>query len=65
MARAFPFETEMKKGRSHLGYREILLKENCILGKKGKRLRGHEFHYSEIVKGQNRGLSQIYGREES
>ena len=48
MAGVFPFETEMKKGRSHLGYREILLKENCILGKKGKRLRGHEFHYSEI-----------------
>jgi cobyrinic acid a,c-diamide synthase len=48
MAGVFPFETEMKKGRSHLGYRELLLKENCILGKKGKRLRGHEFHYSEI-----------------
>lgn len=51
MAGVFPFETEMKKGRSHLGYREILLKENCILGKKGKRLRGHEFHYSEIKDG--------------
>ncbi|MDI6744014.1 MAG: cobyrinate a,c-diamide synthase [Thermodesulfovibrionales bacterium] len=55
MAGAFPFETEMKKGKSHLGYREILLKEDCILGKKGKRLRGHEFHYSEIVKGQAEG----------
>jgi len=52
MAGAFPFETEMKKGRAHLGYREILLNEDCILGKKGKKLRGHEFHYSEIVKRQ-------------
>ena len=49
MAGVFPFETEMKKGRSHLGYREILLKEDCILGKEGDKLKGHEFHYSEIV----------------
>ncbi len=48
MAGVFPFETQMKKGRSHLGYREVQLKEDCILGKKGDRLRGHEFHYSEI-----------------
>lgn len=48
MAGVFPFETEMKKGISHLGYREIILKEDCILGKKGNGLKGHEFHYSEI-----------------
>ncbi len=48
MAGVFPFETEMKKGKSHLGYREIILKEDCILGKKGNELKGHEFHYSEI-----------------
>ncbi|MFI5295394.1 MAG: cobyrinate a,c-diamide synthase [Thermodesulfovibrionales bacterium] len=49
MAGVFPFETRMKKGRSKLGYREILLREDCIMGKKGATLRGHEFHYSEIV----------------
>ncbi|MBI5049485.1 MAG: cobyrinate a,c-diamide synthase, partial [Nitrospirae bacterium] len=48
MAGVFPFETRMAKKRSHLGYREILLKEDCIIGKKGDKLRGHEFHYSEI-----------------
>ncbi|BCB97396.1 cobyrinate a,c-diamide synthase [Dissulfurispira thermophila] len=48
MAGVFPFETQMKKARTHLGYREIRLKEDCILGKKGDKLRGHEFHYSEI-----------------
>lgn len=48
MAGVLPFETQMKNGRSHLGYREIQLKEDCILGKKGDKLRGHEFHYSEI-----------------
>jgi cobyrinic acid a,c-diamide synthase len=48
MAGVFPFETEMRKGRSHLGYREILLEEECILGSKGETCRGHEFHYSQI-----------------
>jgi cobyrinic acid a,c-diamide synthase len=51
MAGVLPFETKMKKGRSHLGYREILLGKDCILGKKGEKMRGHEFHYSEIVNG--------------
>jgi len=36
----------MKKPR--LGYREIVLNGDCILGRKGDRCRGHEFHYSEI-----------------
>lgn len=48
MANVFPFYTQMKKGKSHLGYREIELNEDCILGKKGDKIRGHEFHYSEI-----------------
>ena len=50
-ADVFPFETQMKRGRAHLGYREIELKDDCIVGKKGDRLRGHEFHYSEIKAG--------------
>ena len=49
MAGVFPFETKMRKGRAHLGYREIVLREECILGRKGARLRGHEFHYSELA----------------
>ena len=48
MAGVFPFETEMKKGRAHLGYREVSLKADCIFGRAGQSLRGHEFHYSAI-----------------
>ncbi len=48
MAGVFPFSTKMKKGRSRLGYREVLLREDAMLGTKGTTLRGHEFHYSEI-----------------
>jgi cobyrinic acid a,c-diamide synthase len=61
MAGVFPFETQMKKGRSHLGYREIQLKEDCIVGKKGDKLRGHEFHYSEI---KDRAEDRKFGRSE-
>ncbi|MDI6802114.1 MAG: cobyrinate a,c-diamide synthase [Thermodesulfovibrionales bacterium] len=48
MANILPIETRMKKGGPSLGYREITLREDCILGRKGDILRGHEFHYSEI-----------------
>jgi cobyrinic acid a,c-diamide synthase len=58
MAGIYPFETQMKKGRSKLGYREIRLTEDCLLGKRGERLRGHEFHYSEIPGNQN--LTAVY-----
>lgn len=49
MAGIFPFETRMTR-KPLLGYREIVLKNDCILGGKGEKYRGHEFHYSEIVK---------------
>ncbi|OGW39500.1 MAG: hypothetical protein A2010_18815 [Nitrospirae bacterium GWD2_57_9] len=47
MAGVFPFETRMLK-KPKLAYREIVLTEDCMLGTGGERLRGHEFHYSEI-----------------
>lgn len=53
MTGILPFETAMRKERFNLGYREVELKEDCILGKKGDRLKGHEFHYSEIMEQQS------------
>ncbi len=50
MAQVFPFETVMKKRRVNLGYREVRLLRDSILGRRGDVLRGHEFHYSEIIK---------------
>ncbi len=49
MAQVFPFKTAMKKGRVNLGYREVRLLRDSIIGKPGTVLRGHEFHYSEII----------------
>ncbi len=71
MTGIFPFETQIPpypplvKGgmgglRPHLGYREILLKDDCIIGKRGDRVRGHEFHYSEIKESSNTGHSSQY-----
>jgi cobyrinic acid a,c-diamide synthase len=50
MAGVLPFETRMTK-KPRLGYREISLNDDCIIGAKGEICRGHEFHYSEIVEG--------------
>ncbi|MBI5633461.1 MAG: cobyrinate a,c-diamide synthase [Nitrospirae bacterium] len=60
MAGVFPFETVMKKGRSRLGYREIGLTRDCLLGSSNEVARGHEFHYSEIMEGQDQGIARSY-----
>ncbi len=65
MAGVFPFETQMRDKLSRLGYREVQLIEDCLLGYKGSILRGHEFHYSEIVKGQVEGTVQDLRTERS
>ncbi|HLP40547.1 MAG TPA: cobyrinate a,c-diamide synthase, partial [Fibrobacteria bacterium] len=49
MCGLLPFETRMRTRRVALGYREVELKTDTLLGRKGQRLRGHEFHYSEAV----------------
>jgi cobyrinic acid a,c-diamide synthase len=49
MAGILPFGTRMLKRRKALGYTEVELLGPCLLGKPGLRLRGHEFHYSEIT----------------
>lgn len=51
MAGVMPFDTQMKKGRPVLGYREIVLNDDCAVGRKGEVFRGHEFHYSLIKDG--------------
>lgn len=43
----FPVVTTMLPQRKALGYREIRLRTDSILGKRGAVARGHEFHYSE------------------
>ena len=49
MAGLLPFGTRMLQRRKALGYTEVLLQGDCLLGENGRVIRGHEFHYSEIV----------------
>lgn len=49
MTGCFPFRTRMRSHLISLGYREIELMADCIIGTKGTLIRGHEFHYSEII----------------
>jgi cobyrinic acid a,c-diamide synthase len=49
MTGCFSFATRMLDRLKTLGYREISLRTDTILGRAGQIIRGHEFHYSEIV----------------
>jgi cobyrinic acid a,c-diamide synthase len=49
MAGVFPATVQMQSRLSRLGYRQAILKRDCLWGKKGEILHGHEFHYSRIV----------------
>jgi cobyrinic acid a,c-diamide synthase len=48
MCAVLPAACRMLPRRAALGYREVTLAEAGLLGPAGTRLRGHEFHYSEI-----------------
>lgn len=49
MAGILPFWTRMLPKRKALGYVEVTLARTTLLGTAGQTLRGHEFHYSELI----------------
>jgi cobyrinic acid a,c-diamide synthase len=52
MVSLFPFTTRMFPRLRALGYREVTLTADVLIGPQGARIRGHEFHYSEIADSQ-------------
>jgi cobyrinic acid a,c-diamide synthase len=48
MAGVFPATVRMRNRLSRLGYRRARLTRNCLWGKEGEMLHGHEFHYSVV-----------------
>jgi cobyrinic acid a,c-diamide synthase len=44
-----PIETKMHERLKALGYVEVTLLEDSLFGMGGEALRGHEFHYSELI----------------
>ncbi|MAF32663.1 MAG: cobyrinate a,c-diamide synthase [Desulfobacterales bacterium] len=59
-----PSETRMLDHRKRLGYVEVTLKADTLWGKAGDRLRGHEFHYGELLSDPTKqdGWTAVYGR---
>ena len=51
MAGCYPFTTKMASRLKALGYREVTLAKNAVIGDAGMTVRGHEFHYSELTTG--------------
>jgi len=49
MTGCFPFETAMFPRLRSLGYREITLQKDTLIGQRGHTVRGHEFHYSKLT----------------
>jgi cobyrinic acid a,c-diamide synthase len=49
MAGLLGVKTSFAKRKMMLGYRDVTLEADGILGGKGTRLRGHEFHYATIL----------------
>ena len=49
MAGLLPVETSFASPRLNLGYREVALAGDGVLGRKGARFRGHEFHFASVV----------------
>jgi len=61
MAGVLPFGTRMLPRRKALGYTEVVLQERCLLGERDRVIRGHEFHYSEIVEAEaDPALTHVY-----
>jgi cobyrinic acid a,c-diamide synthase len=51
MTGLLPVETSYAKRKLHLGYRVATLRDDAVLGKRGARLVGHEFHYASMCGG--------------
>lgn len=58
MTGCFPYTAEMLPRLRSLGYREVTLTADTVIGKKGQVVRGHEFHYSKID--ENKGDAAVY-----
>ncbi len=49
MADLLSVETSFAKRKLTLGYRQVTLREDSVLGARGASLRGHEFHYATLA----------------
>ena len=50
MASVLPLSIEMLERLDGFGYTEVELLDDCLVGARGARLRGHSFHYSRVTR---------------
>ena len=53
MAAVLPLSVEMLDRLEGFGYTEVELLDDCFVGGRGSRLRGHSFHYSRVMQAGN------------
>jgi cobyrinic acid a,c-diamide synthase len=65
MVGVLPYTFRMGTERAQLGYREITTARETLLGPAGTRLRGHEFHWSQLVEplSKEHAAYELEGRE--
>ncbi len=65
MVGVFPFHATLSKKLVSLGYRKIILLEDCPIGPKGIEAKGHEFHYSYVqgLKRYSKNIYEVYSRD--
>ena len=61
MAGVFPWTVRMTPKRKALGYREVVAVTGSPMLKEGSRIRGHEFHYSEMTKSPPPSIPRGFG----
>ncbi|MEK6546646.1 MAG: cobyrinate a,c-diamide synthase, partial [Nitrospinota bacterium] len=59
MVGLFSYISKMTKKRMVLGYREVIATKDCPFMDKGEKIRGHEFHYSNIDEPSNK-IKKVY-----
>ena len=60
MCGCLPYDTVMKNRFQSLGYTEIIPNDNFLFLKESKPLRGHCFHYSEMIMDKNADVESFY-----
>ena len=63
MCACLPLDFEMQKKLRRLGYRRVTFQATTILGPAGQQVRGHEFHYSRVVK-EDENILKVYQVED-
>ncbi|MGC2111217.1 MAG: cobyrinate a,c-diamide synthase, partial [Candidatus Korobacteraceae bacterium] len=53
MAAVLPLSVEMLNRLDGFGYTEVEVLDDCLIGPRGTRLRGHSFHHSHVIRAGN------------